>query len=112
MITEPLKRGTKCYWKRGGGYSCAYFVSLNQMPIAPHAVKLRHAGQDAIAKDCEVFTETDKFKDKHALIIDQLSVIKNKAEIARLLDIPYSRVLNVNKQAKELGIIHEAKEKI
>lgn len=106
MINEPLKRGTKCYWKRNGAYECAYFLSLNMMPTAPHAVTIRHNGSEAIVKDFEVFTELDKFKDRYKHILSRFVTGKeNKADIARTICSPYHRVLRVFKQAKEKGII-------
>lgn len=110
MITyanaETMKRGMKCYWKHGGTYSTAYFQSLSQMPVTPHAVTIKHGGEEFIVRDFEVFREVDKFKDKHSDILEALLTQGNKILVARWLNVPYSRVLNVFKQAKELGVIH------
>lgn len=111
MITQENqpKRGAKCYWKFGDdGYGTAYFISLTTMPIAPHAVKVEHHGQEWTLKDYEVFTELDKFKDKHRDILNFFIEFDDatKVECSRRLSVPYSRVLNVYKTALEKGIIH------
>ncbi len=104
--TQP-KRGQLVYWKRNTTYSEVAFMSLVQMPKSPHAVKVHKAGEEYILKDCEVFPSIkEAFCDKHKRIIELLKVEGVvMAQIARNLCVPYSRVLTVNKQAKEYGII-------
>jgi len=109
MITQENqpKRGAKCYWKQSDDYRLCYFLNFNQMPVAPHAIKVERDGQEWTIRDFECFTEEGKLRDKHSAILARLLEGLNKmAQIARDLSVPYSRVLSVNKQAKALGIIH------
>lgn len=106
MITTALPRLSRCYLKSGNSYLPAKFLSLNQMPTAPHAVKIVLRGSEFIAMDFQVMTPKEKFEDKNGSIIGLLIGKYNCAKIARDLGVPYCRVLSVRKQAKELGIIH------
>lgn len=108
MINQPLKRGEKCYWKTGDTYSLAYFQSLNQMPIAPHAVKIKHRGEEIIVRDYEVETAQEKFEQEYAEELE--FIIHNeggrgfKKKAADALNVPYSRILMVCKKATKFGI--------
>lgn len=115
MITETseLKRNQQIYWKRSGSFSECYFQRLHvveRQGLEPlKAVTIKYSGEEHILKPEELYpTYKDMFCDKHKGILQAL-IARGKesmAAISKRLVVPYSRVLNVNKQAKELGIIH------
>lgn len=115
MITEPLKRNTEVYWKRGGSFSKGYFQELYHIPrpagVEPlKAVKMRYNDEEYTLKPDEVYPSyAAMFKEKHKDILSELNgCFESMKSIAEALMVPYSRVLRVNKEAKELGIIHES----
>lgn len=111
MITEPLKRASLVYWKRGQSYSECQFKHLHIIPregLPPlKAVTVRYSGEDHILRPEEVYSSYyDMFKEKHREILKALDVETNKAKIARDLNVPYSRVRSVFNEGKELGLCH------
>lgn len=109
MITQenaPTKRGEKLYWKQGDTFTTVYFRAYHPMPVAPHAVSVVHHTGEAIVSDFLIFTEKDRFQ---AQFRDELTALKgtykSKRALATQYGWPYSRVLNVYKEAKEYGLL-------
>lgn len=79
------------------------------MPIAPHAVKIKHGGDEVIVRDFEVFTERQRFENEYEIEIGYIQSLDDKKRgykkyASEELEVPYSRILMVCKRAKELGI--------